>query len=401
MSFHTRVITLDSAESARRAMESIGADPCGIAIMQNKALFRAVKVERLSTKAANILKQTMLAKGGEAAVRRGTVDLSADETDVLLFGTVRQYQEAIAQLKLQPWGLKRLAEELRTALQTANGQLTRSWTWGDKELIIEPNKTLVMGILNVTPDSFSDGGKFDSVERAIAHMEQMIADGADIIDIGAESTRPYGNNAFVSAQEEMRRLMPILEEVLRRTTVPVSVDTYKAEVAECALASGAHIINDVWGLQYDSGEMARVVAKYGVPIVAMHNSKAISYSDDIMSDLIAFFEKSMAIGEAAGIARERFIIDPGIGFAKELGHNLDIMARLEELHGLGCPVLLASSRKRCIGEVLDLEVTERVEGTMGTVAVGLMKGAQIVRVHDVKEVKRMTRMMDAIRKAGV
>lgn len=401
MSFHTRVITLDSAEASRRAMEAIGADPSGIAIMQHKALFRAIKVERLSTKAANILKQTMLAKGGEAAVRRGTVDLSEAETDVLLFGTVRQYQEAIRQLKIQPWGLKRLAVELEQAIRTVGGQLMRSWTWGDRQLIIEPNKTLVMGILNVTPDSFSDGGKFNSIDKAIAHMEQMIADGADLIDIGAESTRPYGNNEFVTAEEETRRLMPILEEVLKRTTVPVSVDTYKAEVAARALASGAHIINDVWGLQYDNGEMARVVAAYGAPIIAMHNSKQTSYTGDIMSDLIAFFERSIAIGEAAGIAREQFIIDPGIGFAKGLCHNLTIMARLEELHGLGCPVLLASSRKRCIGEVLDLDVTERVEGTMGTVAVGLMKGAQIVRVHDVKEVKRMTRMMDAIRKAGV
>lgn len=401
MSFHTRVITLDSPEMARRAMESIGADPCGIAIMQNKALFRAVKIERLSTKAANILKQTMLSKGGEAAVRRGTVNLSDPETDVLMFGTLKQYQAAIAQLKLQPWGLKALATELQDALDLANGQITRSWSWGDKSLVIEPNKTLVMGILNVTPDSFSDGGRFNSFDRAIAHMEEMIEDGADIIDIGAESTRPYGNNQFVTAQEEMARLLPILEEVLRRTTVPVSVDTYKAEVAECALASGAHIINDVWGLQYDSGEMAQVVAKYHAPIIAMHNSKVTEYSSDIMSDLIAFFEQSIAIGERAGIARDSFIVDPGIGFAKELNHNLEIMARLEELHGLGCPILLASSRKRCIGEVLDLDVTERLEGTMGTVGIGLMKGAQIVRVHDVKEVKRMTKMMDAIRRAGI
>lgn len=401
MSFHTRVITLDSAEAAGRAMQALGADPCGIAIMQNKALFRAIKVEGLPTKAANILKQTMLAKGGEAAVRRGTVNLSADETDVLLFGTVRQYQQAIAQLKLQPWGLKQLAGELQQAIVSAGSQITRSWTWGDKKLIIEPNHTLVMGILNVTPDSFSDGGRFNSFDKAIAHMEEMIEAGADIIDIGAESTRPYGNHEFVTAEVEMQRLMPILEEVLKRTTVPISVDTYKAEVAGRALASGAHIINDVWGLQYDNGEMASVVAEYGAPIIAMHNSQETRYSADIMSDLIAFFEKSIDIGTQAGIKRESFIVDPGIGFAKELEHNLAIMSRLEELHGLGCPVLLASSRKRCIGEVLDLDVAERVEGTMGTVAVGVMKGAQIVRVHDVKEVKRMTRMMNAIQRAGI
>lgn len=398
--FHTRVITLDTAEAAQRAMNDIGCDSGGTTIMHNKALFRVIKVEGLATKAANILKQTMLAKGGEAAVRRGTVDLSIDKTDVLLCGTVRQYQQAIAQLKLQPWGLKQLATELDNALASAGGRLTRTWSWGDKKLVIEPNKTVVMGILNVTPDSFSDGGKFNSVDAAIAHLDEMIAAGADIIDIGAESTRPYGGAEKVSAEEEKRRLLPILKEVVKRTTVPISIDTYKAEVADMALDAGAHIINDVWGLQYDSGEMARVVAKHGVPIVVMHNGHEAVYSRDIISDLYTFFERSMAIGEDAGIAKEQFIIDPGIGFVKTFDHNMEIMARLEELHALRCPILLGTSRKRFIGEVLDLPAGERVEGTMATVATGISKGIHIVRVHDVKEVKRMARMMDAIRQVG-
>ena len=400
MDFHTRVITLDTAEAAHRAMTEIGCDPGGAAIMQNKALFRVIKVEGLATKAANILKQTMLAKGGEAAVRRGTVDLSADKTDVLLYGTVRQYQQAIALLKLQPWGLKQLATELNNALGTVGGRLSRAWSWGDKHLVIEPNKTVVMGILNVTPDSFSDGGKFNSVDAAIAHLEEMIAAGADIIDIGAESTRPYGGAEKVSAEEEKRRLLPILEEVLKRTAVPVSIDTYKADVADMALEAGAHIINDVWGLQYDNGEMAQVVAKHGAPIVMMHNQHEAVYSHDIISDLYTFFKKSIAIGQEAGIAQDRFILDPGIGFAKTFDHNMEIMARLEELHALGCPILLGTSRKRFIGDVLDLPANERVEGTMATVATGINKGIHIVRVHDVKEVKRMARMMDAIRQVG-
>ena len=401
MQFHTRVITLDTAEAARRAMEEIGCDPGGTAIMQNKALFRVIKVEGLATKAANILKQTMLSKGGEAAVRRGTVNLSAETTDVLLYGTVKQYQQAIMQLKLQPWGLKQLATELYHALDAAGGRLLRTWSWGDKQLVIEPNKTVVMGILNVTPDSFSDGGKFNSVSAALAHLEEMIAAGADIIDIGAESTRPYGGAEKVSAEEEKRRLLPILEAVLERTTVPISVDTYKAEVADMALEAGAHIINDVWGLQYDNGEMAQVVAKHGAPVVMMHNQHEAVYSRDIISDLYTFFQKSIAIGKEAGITKDNIIIDPGMGlFAKTFDHNMEIMARLEELHGLGCPILLGTSRKRFIGEVLDLPAEERVEGTMATVAAGINKGIHIVRVHDVKEVKRMARMMDAIRQAG-
>ena len=400
MDFHARVITIDTAEVARRAMNEIGCDPGGTAIMQNKALFRVIKVEGLVTKAANILKQTMLAKGGEAAVRRGTVDLSAENTDVLLCGTLRQYQQAIAQLKVQPWGLKQLSAELHNVLNAAGGRLLRTWSWGDKQLVIEPNKTVVMGILNVTPDSFSDGGKFNSVDTALCHLEEMLEAGADIIDIGAESTRPYGGAEKVSAEEEKRRLLPILEEVLKRTTVPISIDTYKAEVADMALEAGAHIINDVWGLQYDNGEMAQVVAKHGAPIVAMHNQHEAVYSRDIISDLFTFFKKSIAIGEQAGIAKEQFILDPGIGFAKTFDHNMEIMSRLEELHGLGCPILLGTSRKRFIGEVLDLPAEERVEGTMATVATGINKGIHIVRVHDVKQVKRMVRMMDAIKQVG-
>lgn len=272
----------------------------------------------------------------------------------------------------------------------------REYSWPDgKKLSIRPGKTLVMGILNVTPDSFSDGGRYREVDAALRHMETLIADGADILDIGAESTRPYGNSREVSAEEEMGRLLPVLEKVLAASPVPVSVDTYKACVADEALKLGAHMINDVWGLQRDPA-MAAVAARYDVPVIVMHNQQETSYGEDLLRDVTGFLARSIEIAIAAGLDRSKIIVDPGIGFAKTTAHNLALMSRLEELQALDCPILLGTSRKRFIGEVLDLPVNDRVEGTGATVVLGITKGVQLIRVHDVKEIARMTKMTDAM-----
>ena len=252
-----------------------------------------------------------------------------------------------------------------------------------------------MGILNVTPDSFSDGGKYNNLDAAIRHVEAMQDEGADIIDIGAESTRPYGGNEKITSDQELARLLPLLEKVLSHCSVPVSIDTYKASVAEEALRRGAHIINDIWGLQYDQA-MAKVVAKYNAPIVVMHNQQEIAYSSDIMQDICDFLQKSIQIGIENKINSDNIIVDPGIGFAKNFDHNIQIMRNLERLQNLHCPVLLGASRKRFIGEVLDLPPTERAEGTAATAALGKLKGVQIHRVHDVKMVKRLLKMLDAM-----
>jgi dihydropteroate synthase len=252
-----------------------------------------------------------------------------------------------------------------------------------------------MGILNVTPDSFSDGGKYNNIDVALRHVEEMIRDGADIIDVGAESTRPYNGANIVSAEEEMNRLLPLLEKVLAISSVPVSVDTYKASVAEEALKMGAHMINDVWGLQQDPA-MAAIVAKYGVPVFVMHNQEGTHYDRDIMAHICSFLRDSIAIGVKAGIHPDNIIIDPGIGFGKTPTQNIAVMARLEELKSLGCPILLATSRKRFIGEVLNLPVEDRVEGTGATIALGIMKGSHIIRVHDVKPLARIAKMTDAM-----
>lgn len=253
-------------------------------------------------------------------------------------------------------------------------------------------RTLVMGILNVTPDSFSDGGRFNRIDHAVNHALEMIKDGADIIDIGGESTRP--GHVPVSLDEELNRVLPIIRAVREVTDIPISIDTYKAETARQAIEAGATIINDVWGAKADQ-KIAKVAADYSVPIILMHNRNNMAYNhliEDMMSDL----KESIRIAHQAGVTDEHIIIDPGIGFAKTFHHNLEVMNQLDEFKQLGYPILLGTSRKRFIGEVLDAPVNERVEGTGATVCLGISKGCQIVRVHDVLPISKMVKMMDAM-----
>ncbi|NTU24423.1 dihydropteroate synthase [Brevibacillus sp. HB1.2] len=257
-------------------------------------------------------------------------------------------------------------------------------------------RTLVMGILNVTPDSFSDGGRYVDVEAALAQARAMVEAGADLIDIGGESTRP-GSEA-VDEATELDRVLPVIRTLSQELSVPLSIDTYKAAVAERAILEGAHIINDVWGAKRDP-RMAEVAARLDVPIILMHNREDTDYHD-FFPNYIKDLRESVQIALQAGVKQERIILDPGIGFVRTVEQNLETMRRLDDLVGLGYPVLLATSRKRMIGHVLDLPVDERVEGTAATVALGAAKGCHMVRVHDVKEMKRVTKMMDAMLKGG-
>jgi len=253
-------------------------------------------------------------------------------------------------------------------------------------------KTIIMGILNVTPDSFSDGGKYNEIDRAVEHAKKLVADGADIIDVGGESTRPGAET--VPLEEELRRVIPIVKALSEVIDVPISIDTYKAEVARQAIEAGAHIINDVWGAKGDP-KMAEVAAYYNVPIILMHNRHNRDY-ENLISDMISDLFESISIVKKAGVKDENIILDPGIGFAKTLEHNLEVMRNLECFTELGYPVLLGTSRKSFIGHVLDLPASERVEGTGATVCLGIAKGVQMVRVHDVLQMSRMAKMMDAM-----
>ena len=279
----------------------------------------------------------------------------------------------------------------------------RKYTFADGKTLTLGERTLVMGILNITPDSFSDGGRFNTRDTALRHLEEMVADGADIIDVGAESSRP--GFTPMPASEEMERLMPLLEEILKNSPVPVSVDTFKAETARAAAKAGAHILNDIWGLQYaaEPGAMAKVAAECGLPVIVMHNQDGTEYDGDIIDAMQAFYRESLRIGREAGMKDEQFIFDPGIGFGKTAEQNVEVLRRQEELlqvDGVEYPLLLATSRKSFIGKTLDLPVEERMEATGATCVVGIMKGADIVRVHDVKPVVRMCRMTDVILRSG-
>jgi dihydropteroate synthase len=262
----------------------------------------------------------------------------------------------------------------------------REFHWG--------SRTYVMGIVNVTPDSFSGDGVTD-LQAAVSQARQMEQDGADLIDIGGESTRPETwAGPGLSAADELARVIPVVERVVAAVAVPVSIDTYKAEVATRAVAAGASLVNDVWGLQRDS-QMAAAVARARVPVVLMHNKPGGGYRD-LIAEITASLQQSIELGRAAGIAEDRIILDPGIGFGKIREENLEIIRRLPELRRLGFPLLIGTSRKSFIGKTLDLPANERLEGTAAAVALSIAGGADIVRVHDVKAMVRVARMADAI-----
>lgn len=262
---------------------------------------------------------------------------------------------------------------------------------GNKEFDLA-HKSYIMGILNVTPDSFSDGGKWVSLDTALAHTEEMIADGASIIDVGGESTRP--GHTQITVEEEILRVVPVIEAIKERFDIPVSIDTYKSEVGEAALLTGADLVNDIWGFRADT-RLAEVTARFGVPCCLMHNRNTTEY-ENYLQEVARDMLTSVEIAKLAGVPEDKIILDPGIGFGKNLAQNLELMKHLEVLTGLPYPVLLGTSRKSMIGLTLDLPSDERVEGTVATTVLGRMKGCSIFRVHDVKENYRALKMTDAI-----
>lgn len=264
---------------------------------------------------------------------------------------------------------------------------------GNKNFDLNKN-VYVMGILNVTPDSFSDGGRYNDIGFAMEHVKEMIEDGADIIDVGGESTRP--GYTLLSDEEEIERVVPVIKKIKENFDIPISIDTYKSRVAQAAINAGADLVNDIWGLKYDN-EMAKVISKYNVPCCLMHNRDMDSrpyknYLTDVLNDL----QDCVNIAHEAGIKDDKIIVDPGVGFGKTLEMNLQIMKNLELLKLLNYPILLGTSRKSMIGLTLDLSSNERVEGTVATSVMGVMKGCSIIRVHDVKENKRAIKMTRAI-----
>lgn len=390
-----------NSQQIRDEMRQIGVDPRGVEIMEDKFQHFVIKLFNLSFRQAAIIKQEMLARGAEAAVSWRVCSWDTSEKggdyEALLSGTLRQFEQLIAKLEQQPFGLKDTAELIKAALNNY-ARSNHSITLRGKTYDLNRH-TLVMGIINLTPDSFSQDGLYrnkDYIDAAVRQAQQMIADGADILDIGAESTRP--GFAQLPEEEEERRLLPALKELVNAVDVPISVDTYKPGIAEKALAAGASMINDIWGLKAPNDpqhRMASIVGTSGAPVVIMHNQGQPGYTY-LVKEMVDSLSESIDIALHHGIQLEQIIVDPGIGFGKTYEDNLKVLQNLDQLKVLGRPILLGTSRKSVIGMTLNLPVDERVEGTIATTVWGIAKGANIIRVHDVKAVSRAIKMCDAI-----
>lgn len=390
------MLCIATPQDAEREMRRIGVDPVGVAMMSAKMQTRCISLPGLLCRQANILKQEMLSLGGDAAVARGTVACSIDKTDVILIGTDKQLHALCAKLAAQPFGLPALAADLKQVLASAT-QRPRFWRTGQQELSLE--RPLIMGILNCTPDSFSDGSLYSDPQRALDRTLEMVAEGADIVDIGGESTRP--GSAPVPAEDELKRVIPVITALAGRTSCPISIDTWKSPVARAAMDAGAAIINDISGFNLDP-QMAAVAARTGAGVVLMHTrgTPQSMQHDTVYADLIGeithSLRQSVAMAGAAGIEQDRIAIDPGIGLPKTVTQNLEVLRRLREFTSLGLPLLVGTSRKSFIGKVLGREADQRTYGTAATAALAILGGADILRVHDVGAMRDVADMAHAI-----
>ncbi len=384
--FEARVLSDLSQEKIGKILRKIGCDEKGIEIMNPKAKHLLIYAKGLDPRAANIVKQEFLSAGGEAAVAWKTLDLSIEKSEILMMGTKSQYERVTEKLKEQPFDLKDLAGEINMSIDSYHGS-----KYGAE-------RCKIMGILNVTPDSFFDGGRYDRVERAVEKGIKMEKEGADIIDIGGESTRPGSER--ISEEEELERVIPVIEDLSNKTDVPISIDTYKPKIAEKAVDAGAEMVNDVFGLRQEG--MPEKIAELNVPVVIMHmqgrpkDMQEDPTYDDVISDISSFFLERIEVAKDAGVKDENIIIDPGIGFGKKLEHNLEIIERLDEFTSFSYPVLLGASRKSFLGNILEKEADERLYGSLAVAAMAVERGASILRVHDVQENLDVIRTVSAV-----
>jgi dihydropteroate synthase len=394
-----RPVKIETAEEALDILASIKVDPYGIQAMLPKMRHLNIRIDGLSCKIANIIKQEMLSLGADAAMARGTVGCTIDGTDVLLMGTRKQYDRLMEKLIVQPFGLRDLSAAIGRLLENMD-QKTLILKTPRRDILLG-GRTLVMAVLNVTPDSFSDGGRFFSLEAAVAQGLRMAEEGADMIDIGGESSRPGADP--VSTEEECRRVVPVVERLSSLVDIPLSVDTTKAGVARAAMAAGAEMINDISAMTFDP-RMGEVVASSSAAVALMHmrgcpktmQEGNLAY-DDLMAHILEFLRQRVEEAKNAGISEERMVIDPGIGFGKTVDDNLRIIKHLHDLKVLGRPILMGVSRKSFIGRITGDESPERLYGTAAAVTAAVMAGSSIVRVHDVGPMKKVVALSDAIR----
>jgi dihydropteroate synthase len=377
-------------------MNTLPVDPGGVKAMSPKAEFYILKTDPISCPAANILKQQMLSIGGECAVTRDAATCSTDKAPAILSGTKKQFLTLTDRLEYQVFGLDQVCDELRQFF-SENFYITKIRI---RDRIFDTRKkTYIMGILNVTPDSFSDGGQYPDVNSALEAALTMANEGADIIDIGGESTRPGAEP--IALETELNRVIPVIEAIRKHSNIPISIDTYKSVVAEKALQTGADMINDISGLRFDP-EMAAKIKKYNAALVIMHmQGKPRNMQDNptyqnLVDEILHFLNDSVQLAISSGINRNQIIIDPGIGFGKSVEDNYRLIRYLREFQSLGQPILIGLSRKSFIGKLLDLPVDQRLEGSLASLAAAILNGADFVRVHDVKESARAVKVIDSI-----
>ncbi|HAJ56919.1 MAG TPA: dihydropteroate synthase [Candidatus Omnitrophica bacterium] len=396
------ILTFRLPEEIVEEFKKIGVDAGGIEIMRRKGFLRCVKIRRVRNFSANILKQEMLSLGGDVALSRGTLTGQVKYTDCLVLGNTSQILQLTEKLKIQPFGLAQLGAKIRYSL----GNFEKSGIVLDVagKKIRMGRRTLVMGIINASHDSFSGDSVIGMGPDEIKALARgMVESGADMLDIGGESTRP--GSSKISAKDELRRVMPVLKLLRKSVRVPLSIDTTKSVVARAALDLGVNIINDVSAMRFDK-KMASIVARYKASLVLMHmkgtpaKMQDSPVYDDVVGEVISFLADAVKRAEDAGVDADKIIVDPGIGFGKGPGHNLEILGRLSALKSLGRPIMVGVSRKRFIGRILNAEVKERAWGTAAAVCMSIANGAGIVRVHDVNEMAQAAKVADAIVNRG-
>jgi dihydropteroate synthase len=397
-----RILKIDNYQTACCELEKIGVSSQGVVAMADKAVGCSVKLCGVKVGAANILKQEMLSIGGDAAVARGVVNGTEEISDLILLGNANKLKKLIKKLHNQTiFGLPEIRDDLQKMVQQLLDKDKFRLNCAGKELLLDSTK--VMGILNITPDSFSDGNKYYSIEAAVEKARKMIVAGADILDIGGESTRPGA--AQVSSGEEIKRVVPIIEQIRRFSDIIISVDTSKAAVAEAAIAAGADIINDISALQADP-QMVEILQKHkNIPLILMHmqgtpqNMQNNPTYQDVINEILIFLNDRINFCLAHNIERQRIIVDPGIGFGKRYIDNLQILQRLEEFRSLQVPILLGASRKSFINKIYESVPQEREAATLATSALAFQHKVEIVRVHDVEANKKLLQTLQAIKEA--
>lgn len=395
-----RILVIQNINDARKELNKIGVSSQGIEVMAPKSMSNSIKLTNVKVGAANILKQEMLSIGGDAAVSRGVVEGSVKKSDVILLGNFDKIKKLVNKLNYQNiFGLPEIRTYLQQELDNHLNNKTNKLDCGGYNLFLD--KLHIIGILNITPDSFSDGNKFFDLDKALEHAKKMIEEGADIIDIGGESTRPGAKKVDIST--EIERVLPVVKEIRKMSDIPISIDTTKAKVAKKAIENGANIINDISALRFDN-KMVEILKKYrNIPVILMHmqGSPADMQNnpcyDDTIDEILSFLSKRIDFCLQNGINKDRIIIDPGIGFGKRHKDNLIILKKLQEFKSLQVPVLLGASRKSFINRIYTSSVTERLEGSLATTSIAFNHNIEFIRVHDVRKHYKFIKTLSAIR----